>query len=72
MPDSAGASVLVIDDEAQIRRFLGIGLRAQGYVVHEAATGRPIASPFSLTNPVNTSTGSPSGIPRAKWTKITL
>ncbi len=40
MPDSAGASVLVIDDEAQIRRFLGIGLRAQGYVVHEAATGR--------------------------------
>lgn len=40
MSDGAGASVLLIDDEAQIRRFLGIGLRAQGYSVQEAATGR--------------------------------
>jgi len=31
--------LLVIDDEPQIRRFLGIGLRAQGYEVVEAATG---------------------------------
>jgi two-component system, OmpR family, KDP operon response regulator KdpE len=40
MPENAGANILVIDDEAQIRRFLGIGLRAQGYAVHEAASGR--------------------------------
>ncbi len=32
--------VLVIDDEAQIRRFLAISLRAQGYRVAEAANGR--------------------------------
>lgn len=33
------ALVLVIDDEAQIRRFLDIGLRAQGYRTMLAATG---------------------------------
>ena len=33
------ARVLVIDDEAQIRRFLDIGLRAEGYQVLLAATG---------------------------------
>jgi two-component system KDP operon response regulator KdpE len=31
--------VLVVDDETRIRRFLAIGLRAQGYEVVEAATG---------------------------------
>ena len=39
MVDAAGARILVIDDEAQIRRFLAISLRAQGYEVAEAATG---------------------------------
>lgn len=39
MTDAAGAKILLIDDEPQIRRFLGISLRAQGYVVAEAATG---------------------------------
>ncbi|MBP3983361.1 response regulator transcription factor [Pseudoxanthomonas helianthi] len=34
------ARVLVIDDEPQIRRFLDISLRAQGYEVALAATGR--------------------------------
>jgi two-component system KDP operon response regulator KdpE len=34
------ARILVVDDEAQIRRFLEISLRAQGYVVDEAASGR--------------------------------
>ena len=34
------ARILIIDDELQIRRFLGISLRAQGYVVSEAATGQ--------------------------------
>lgn len=33
------ARVLVIDDEVQIRRFLDISLRAQGYAVSQAATG---------------------------------
>jgi two-component system KDP operon response regulator KdpE len=33
------ARILVIDDEPQIRRFLGISLRAQGYEVGEAADG---------------------------------
>ncbi len=40
MADAAGARILVIDDEAQIRRFLAISLRAQGYEVAEAATGQ--------------------------------
>ena len=40
MADAAGARILVIDDEVQIRRFLAISLRAQGYDVTEAATGR--------------------------------
>lgn len=31
--------VLVIDDEVQIRRFLDISLRAQGYAVSQAANG---------------------------------
>ena len=35
-------------------------------------TGRPIASPFSFTNPVSTSTAGPLGIPSANGTKITL
>jgi two-component system KDP operon response regulator KdpE len=35
---SASPRVLVIDDEAQIRRFLDIGLRAEGYEVLQAAT----------------------------------
>lgn len=39
MADSSGARILIIDDEPQIRRFLGISLRAQGYEVAEAATG---------------------------------
>lgn len=36
---SAGPRVLVIDDEAQIRRFLRISLEANGYEVHEVAAG---------------------------------
>ena len=39
MSEITGASVLIIDDEAQIRRFLGISLRAQGYQVLEAENG---------------------------------
>jgi len=32
--------ILLIDDEPQIRRMLRVTLEAQGYKVHEAATGR--------------------------------
>jgi two-component system KDP operon response regulator KdpE len=38
--EPAGTRILIVDDEPQIRRFLGIGLRAQGYDVVEAASGR--------------------------------
>jgi len=38
MPDS-GARVLIVDDEAGIRRFLRASLEARGYSVHEASTG---------------------------------
>lgn len=36
---TVAARILVIDDEPQIRRFLEIGLRAQGYSVQAADTG---------------------------------
>jgi len=42
MPDTPAippARVLVIDDEVQIRRFLDISLRAQGYATAQAASG---------------------------------
>lgn len=39
MSDPKGANILIIDDEPQIRRFLGISLRAQGYVVSEVGSG---------------------------------
>jgi two-component system KDP operon response regulator KdpE len=38
--EPARARVLVVDDEPQIRRFLGIGLRAQGYDAIEVPDGR--------------------------------
>lgn len=34
------ARILVVDDEPQIRKFLEISLRSQGYAVESAATGR--------------------------------
>ncbi|WP_158879838.1 response regulator transcription factor [Rhodanobacter sp. L36] len=37
---SSAPRILVIDDEAQIRRFLDIGLRAEGYEVLLAATAK--------------------------------
>jgi two-component system KDP operon response regulator KdpE len=37
---SPSARILVIDDESQIRRFLEISLRSQGYTVEESPTGR--------------------------------
>ncbi len=37
---SDGLQILIIDDEVQIRRFLRISLEANGYRVHEIATGQ--------------------------------
>ena len=34
------ATVLIVDDEANIRRMLGALLRAEGYRVHEAPSGK--------------------------------
>jgi two-component system KDP operon response regulator KdpE len=39
MSDNTGAQVLIVDDEMQIRRFLRISLEANGYHVHETASG---------------------------------
>lgn len=39
LPSLGAARVLVIDDEPQIRKFLDIGLRAQGYQVTTAESG---------------------------------
>lgn len=35
-----GARVLIIDDEPQIRKLLHVSLKAHGFIVDEAATGR--------------------------------
>ncbi len=43
--------ILIIDDEPQIRRFLHIGLGAQGYVVSEAEAGRQGLAQAADTNP---------------------
>jgi two-component system KDP operon response regulator KdpE len=45
------ARVLVIDDEAPIRRFLRVALEAEGYVVAEAATARDGIAATARENP---------------------
>jgi len=40
MSEIPGARLMVVDDEPQIRKFLDIGLRAQGYAVRTASNGR--------------------------------
>jgi len=45
------ATILVIDDELQIRRFLRISLAAQGYTVLEAATGAEALAQIALAQP---------------------
>ncbi len=40
MSAGEGPMILIVDDETAIRRFLRISLEAQGYRVHEAATGQ--------------------------------
>lgn len=45
------ARVLIIDDEAPIRRFLRIALEAEGHHVTEASTGRAGIEAVALTTP---------------------
>jgi two-component system KDP operon response regulator KdpE len=47
-----GAHILVVDDEASIRRYLRAALSAQGFVVYEAAFGQE-ALKLSLSNPID-------------------
>ena len=49
--NGTGASILVIDDEAQIRKFLRISLSAQGYKVIEAGTGTDGLAQAALARP---------------------
>ncbi len=48
---TTGARVLVVKDEAPIRRFLRIALEAEGHVVSEAATAREGLRSAALENP---------------------
>jgi two-component system KDP operon response regulator KdpE len=48
---SGGAKVLVIDDEPQMLRAVGAGLRANGFVVALAATGEEALDQLPLTRP---------------------
>ena len=48
---SQNATILVIDDEPQIRKFLRISLVSQGYTVLEAATGADGLSQAALGRP---------------------
>lgn len=48
---TTSARILVIDDEAPIRRFLRVALEAEGHHVTEAATGRAGVEAVALNTP---------------------
>jgi len=48
---SQTATILVIDDEPQIRKFLRISLASQGYKVLEAGTGTEGLAQAALNKP---------------------
>jgi two-component system KDP operon response regulator KdpE len=50
-PTEQPSSVLVVDDEAQIRRFLGAGLEIGGFTVMEAASGAEALRMLALASP---------------------
>jgi two-component system KDP operon response regulator KdpE len=47
-PSAPPARILVVDDEPQIRKFLEISLRAQGWAVREASGGREALERLAL------------------------
>jgi two-component system, OmpR family, KDP operon response regulator KdpE len=48
---TAGARILIVDDEAPIRRFLRVALEAEGHTVTEAASAREGIDRAALDNP---------------------
>ena len=50
-PTTAAALILVVDDEPQIRKFLDISLRAQGYRVQTADNGQAGLAAAAAANP---------------------
>ncbi len=48
---TTSARILIIDDEAPIRRFLRVALEAEGHHVTEAATGRAGVEAVALNTP---------------------
>ena len=44
---SDGAQILLVDDEANIRRMLGALLRNEGFAVTEAASGNAAGTSFA-------------------------
>lgn len=46
-----GASILIVDDEPQIRKLLKVTLQAHQYTIHEAATGEESLEQASLICP---------------------
>jgi two-component system KDP operon response regulator KdpE len=51
MPNTAGAKILIVDDEPQIRRFLRASLTAHGYEVAEAETGGEAVRVLTVQSP---------------------
>jgi len=47
----SGAVTLIVDDEAQIRRFLRVSLEANGYTVREVVTGKDALSEAAILRP---------------------
>jgi two-component system KDP operon response regulator KdpE len=50
-PAASAPSILVVDDEAAIRRFLRISLKAHGYRVAEAASGEDALAQVAAQSP---------------------
>jgi two-component system KDP operon response regulator KdpE len=48
---TGGARILIVEDEAPIRRFLRVSLEAEGHHVTDAATGRAGIEAAALTTP---------------------
>ncbi len=51
MPNTAGAKILIVDDEPQIRRFLRASLTAHDYEVAEAGTGGEAVRVLTVQQP---------------------
>lgn len=47
----SGAVTLIVDDEAQIRRFLRVSLEANGYAVQEVESGREALNEAAILRP---------------------